>query len=388
MAWVADGGGGDASPPADRLTSCWLATSGAPPGRLPSRAARAAASRASGVAAHRALALRAVPARRGGGGGGQGPLAGVLVATSGGRVDWVVLGGEGGEAEEEKGDETEAGSPAPSPPPPLPALLGAAPPTRLSTRPSPALSLAVADVWADADGESTLPSPPLPLGAGWVAVAGHADGCLQAWCLGRAGTAPAGAAPADAPAAAAAAPADLVLERVHQSGITALDLAVVDCDAAAGEARLACVSGGDDQALTLTWLRAAWGGGARPSPTTTPSLTATGASIFLPTAHASAIRGLWAGRWGGGGDRGAGRLGVVSVCLEQAVRVWRLEEGEDSGDGAAAAPPTLVEEGGPPGRVQVQCPENLAGLADGGRLLVAVVGRGMEALAASLDDER
>jgi hypothetical protein len=145
------------------------------------------------------------------------------------------------------------------------------------------------------------------------------------------------------------------------------------------------VSGGDDQAVTLTWLTAAWetggggggsggGGGAPP----TLALARTGA-IALPSAHDSAVRGLWAGAWGGG-------LRVVSVCLEQRVRVWRVLEGGGGGGGAASA--ASFVEACEPARVQVQCPENLAGLvSEGGRrLVVAVVGRGVEALSVGLDD--
>ena len=371
VAWQADGGGGGGGGPY-RLASAWLATAGAPPGRLPSRAARAAASRASPAAQHRALALRVVPARDGGGRHST-ALAGALVATSGGRVDWVALGGGGGRA----GGEGGGGGGEPRPP-----LLGAAPPTRLSARPSPALSLAVADAGGEAFRAS--PSPAWTAFGGWVAVAGHADGGLQAWCVGAAAGRAAAGGSSGAPPADPPPPPALTLEGVHQSGITCLELVVVGDrqGSASGGAsgkeegggtaatRLACVSGGDDQALTVTWLAAAWSGdcGADGGPVLALSRTA---SASLPSAHGSALRGLWAGVW-------AGRLTAVSVCLEQRARVWTAAAG---GGGGGA----LAEHGASAAAVQVQCPENLAGLVCGEDLVVAVVGRGTEVFRVTCD---
>ena len=102
----------------------------------------------------------------------------------------------------------------------------------------------------------------------------------------------------------------------------------------------------------------------------------------LPCAHASALRGVWTD----------GRH-ALSAGLDCRVRAWRLPtagagdgKGGAAGSGASGSPEPgdgagFQELGVAP--LQVQNPESLAALAieDGAAFMVAVAGRGLEALA-------
>jgi hypothetical protein len=132
-------------------------------------------------------------------------------------------------------------------------------------------------------------------------------------------------------------PPDAVITGQHQSGVLAVSVASVG-----GGSRVVVASGGDDQSLSLAWLDAA--------------TLARLATAVVPTAHASAVRGVWT-------DGEA----VVSAGLDRTLHGWRVA--------AEGALPVLAWTR----RTQVPAPAGLAvveGEEEGRR--VAVVGRGCQ----------
>eukprot|EP00884_Botryococcus_braunii_P011598 jgi/Botrbrau1/20439/Bobra.145_2s0004.1 len=99
-----------------------------------------------------------------------------------------------------------------------------------------------------------------------------------------------------------------VLEAAHQSGVNALSACFQ------GPSRLVLVAGGDDQAIRIALLDTA-GIAAHASRTGDSNLRLKlQASLLVPNAHFSAIRGVW-----------TDGTAVFSAGLDQTVRKWRIQ---------------------------------------------------------------
>ncbi|BDA49006.1 probable WD repeat-containing protein 6 at N-terminal half [Coccomyxa sp. Obi] len=105
----------------------------------------------------------------------------------------------------------------------------------------------------------------------------------------------------------------LALPDMHQSGVNAMSAAVVATSE--GMCRVLLASGGDDQSLRLTHFGITWTLTA-PRPAVTVL-----ASVHVPNAHSSALRGVWTD----------GNL-VASVGLDQRLRTWKVLHHPKFGD--------------------------------------------------------